>query len=33
MVYRDENIGENKKFLTRSTIESDSDNRICDLHV
>lgn len=29
----DENIGDDKKSLIRSTIESDSDNRICDLHV
>ena len=29
----DENIDEDKKTLIRSIIESDSDNRICDLHL
>jgi cation diffusion facilitator family transporter len=29
----DETIEENKKLLIKATVESDSDNRICDLHV
>jgi Co/Zn/Cd efflux system component len=29
----DENIEEHKKLLIKEKIESDSDNRICDLHL
>jgi Co/Zn/Cd efflux system component len=29
----DENIEESKKSLIKATVESDSDNRICDLHL